>query len=90
VEKNREKAWCDLSRDVYLSCILNDRAKRHARARRGAVAPNQCTGAGLCTLVFYLYMLVCRLYRSVISSTDEGMIDSDFYVKTKTGWKSAD
>jgi len=32
-------------------CIFNDRAKRHAHARQGVVAPNQCTGAGLCTLV---------------------------------------
>ena len=52
------------------SCNLNDRAKRHARAWRG-VAANQCTGAVLCTLVLYLYMLVCRLDRNVISSTDE-------------------
>ena len=58
--------WCL----PMMTCNLNDRAKRHTRARRG-VNVNECTGAGLCTLVLYLYMLVCRLYRSVISSTDE-------------------
>ena len=45
------------------SCNINDRAKRHARARRG-VAANQCTGV-------YCVPLVLRLDQSVISSTDE-------------------